>query len=265
MKISRYFSLRILPFLTFLLLAVASGCLDDSIIDPNENSCISSNMRSKYEKDAIRMALRLQQNSVSANEVQIPEALIDRMLEGLIAVEKSESLPRDTVIGRYSIHTLPYPAYDELTVEVDTVQTWVKEWIQGNRLTGNPQIDNLMNTYGLQMDGYFSLSVNFAVIKAPSGTPLNIAALAEKFALIEGVTGTDFEDTGGDGNNISAEDFGTSLKLTYTVGYDEVGAPNNCNGACEFSRAWVFSVSYPNTDTECAQAGFVQSYGDNAP
>lgn len=264
MKIFPFYSTISIPLL-FSLLVVTNSCLDNDIINPDENMCISTNMRSKYEKDAIRLALRLQQNSISAEEVQIPEALIDRILEGLVAVEKSESLPRDTVVGRYMIHTLPYPAYDELTVEVDTTQAWVKEWMQGNSLTGYPPIDNLMNTYGLQMDGYFSLSVNFAVIKAPNNKPLNIAALAQKFADIEGIINTDFEDTGGDGNNIEVADMGTSLTLTYTVGYDALGAPNNCNGACQFARSWVFSVNGFNESETCPQAGFVQSYGDQSP
>lgn len=241
------------------VLSFFAACIPDENADLD---CLSDNISSLYESDAIRLSLRLQQNSPLANNIELPEAQQERVLRALGVLHKSDLVQRDSVLEMYNVHTLPYPAFDEITLQVDTNTTWVHEWMADKRLTGNPSVDNLMNSYNLQMDGFFSLSVNFVILS--SEKPLNMAALAAAFEDIQGIVDTDYEQSGGDGNDIVAQDFGSTLRLTYTVGYDQVGSANNCNGSCEFSRSWVFDVSTPS-DNSCGAASFVESYGDAAP
>ena len=239
------------------------GCFGTLTPDPDDNACFDSEMRSIYENDAIRLAILWQQSSTFANAIDIPEGSIDRIGAALAAVHNSKSPQRDSIITRYQIHTLPYPKFYELTVEIDTAVAWTQAWKNGQRLTNNANINALMNAYNLQLDGYFSLSTNFVILKSPK--PLNIAALAAAFADIAGVMSTDFENSGGDGNNIGITDDGTEIVLEYSVGYDEVAAPNNCNGNCEFIRTWVFIATFPDNNIDCPNAQFSHSYGAPAP
>lgn len=245
------------------IILLLSACTDD--FTSNESPCLPDNLQTLYESDAIRLSLRLQQNSAFADDIQIPLNSIERIELALAAVHQSESKQRDTITTRYNIHTLPYPVFDELTIEIDTAKAWTQAWKNGSRITGNNNIDDLMLAYGLQLDGYFSLSTNFVILTTTNHQALNLAALAKRFEDIEGVIGTDFEDTGGGGNNITAEESGTYMLLHYTVGYDAIGAPNNCNGACEFSRTWSFKVNFPSNNTDCPTAEFIEATGDIAP
>ncbi|MGB0839015.1 MAG: hypothetical protein ACPGXL_02685 [Chitinophagales bacterium] len=226
----------------------------------------SSTVIDNYEADAIRLALRAQQDGPAANEIQIPQALIDRMLAAISAVYNGEFqytpefAARDTVIDLYDIHTLPYPDFDQLTLEVDTSVAWVQEWVAGNRLTGNSDVDNLMTIYGLDLDGdVINLSLgSIATIK--SSQALNLQGLAETFANLEGVVSADFNNAGGSGNDITVEDMGTFIQLTFTLGWDSPSALGECVSACDFSRSWVFEVS----DSDCS-ASFIDSFGDVIP
>ena len=249
---------RFLPFFLFFFLLSCTSCEPDP--EPIGACELTTDVSNNYETDAIRLAARVQQSSVSSNDIQIPQPLIDRMLSALSAVYNTTGEVRDTVVDVYNIHTLPYPAYNELTVEVDTSVAWTQTWQDGDRLTGNADIDNLMNSYGLNLDVFFNLSTSFAILE--SDEPLNMAALAEAFETIEGVTNVDYDQDGGDGNNIDVEDNSSYITLTYTVGYDNVGAPNACAGSCEYARSWSFNVFLDEMD---CQANFTGAVGDEAP
>lgn len=251
-------------FATISVLLLATACFG-TLNPDNENPCLPEDLQTLYQNDAVRLALRLQQNSNFADDIQIPEAWIERMNIALAALHQSDGSERDSVITRYQIHTLPYPMFDELTVEIDTNQAWTQAWRSNNRLTSNTQINDLMLAYNLQLDGFFSLSNNFAILTTTDHYPLNIAALATAFEAIPGVLSTDYQDTGGGGNDITAQDAGTYIQINYIVGYDEIAAPDNCNGDCEFSRTWTFHANFPNNNTDCPTVEFINSYGDPAP
>lgn len=225
---------------------------------------VKKSVRDDYENDAARLALRYQLASgPAASDILISSALVDRFLAGISAVYKSDFAARDTVFDIYEIHTTDSPEFRELRVQVDTSFAWVKEWESGKRLTGNSDIDALMNFYGLALDDFDSFELEedqvlfFAFIK--STDPVNVESLAQRFEGIEGVVGTKVSASGADGNDIMIDDLGTSLELTFTVGYDDDKDANDCTGECEFRRGWVFQV-----DDEC-NVQFINSFGDSAP
>lgn len=262
-----------LMMLFVLSLGFFTACEDDDKETPETvTGCeISKNVADNYREDAIRLALRLQQQGVAAGEIQIPEALINRMLGAISAIvdEKfnfsSEFIARDSVIEMYDIHALDYPAFDEFTLQVDTSEAWVKNWVDGSRLTGNTDIDNLMNIYGLDLESVNSFEgegETFTFVVITSQNPLNLAGLVEKFETVDGVTSGSFDDAGGDGNDITVVDNGSFLELTFTVGYDSPANVGECTGACDFSRSWVFNVA--DSDDDCT-ATYENSFGDEAP
>jgi len=234
---------------------------DGDSVDVGLDECrVTNNIRNLYEGDAIRLAVRLQQAS-GINDIQIPPALIDRTLGALSAVYNSEFVARDSVTTVYDIHTLPAPAFNRLTLEVSTDTTaypWIAEWQNGNRLTGNATIDQLMNIYGLDRTDFISLSLgNIAIIESTS--PLNLAGLAAAFEAVDGVIAADFENESGDGNDISVTDNGNYLELAYSIGFDSPFAINECASDCTFRRTWTFHVF-----DDCS-AAYISVDGDPAP
>lgn len=253
---SYFFSFSII-LSSLVLLTV--GCLPDSPIQ--EDPCtVTSTIRNKYNNDAIRLAIRMQQNGSSANQVIIPELLIDKAMNALSAVYNSTSADRDTVVSIYDIHTLPYPEFDEFRIEVDTNQTWVKEWVKEKTLTGNATIDNLMTTYDLSLEAYVSSAINYVVIF--SLDPINIAALVDDFEDVPGVINVQYDDITTGGNDIVVQDLGSVIKLTYKVGYDDASTINNCTGNCDKVRSWVFDTQ---VTTDICSSEFIESFGDPAP
>ena len=252
-----YFSFFSIILSSLVLLTV--GCLPDP--PTQEDPCtITSTIRNKYNNDAIRLAIRMQQNGSGADQVLVSESLIDRAMNALSAVYNSNSPARDTVVSTYDIHTLPYPEFDEFRIEVDTNQTWVKEWVKEKTLTGNTTIDDLMTTYGLTVEAFLPLSVNFVVIT--SIDPINIAALVDHFEAVPGVITVQYDAITTGGNDIVVQDLGSIVKLTYKVGYDDASTINNCTGNCDKVRSWVFDTQ---VTTDICDSEFIESFGDPAP
>ncbi len=251
-----------------LILALFTGLFIACEEDDNDNdlgltsTCdVSNSLEDKYKEDAIRLALRQQTAGTgpASDQILIPPALIDRMVAALAAVDNSEYSYRDTVVSIYEIHTLDYPDFYTLTLEVDTAEAWVKEWAEGSRLTGNADVDALMNTYGLDVGNFITLSLG-SVAVVSSTDPLNMVGLGNAFSSIPGVVSADAGGEVGDGNDITVVDNGTYIELTYSVGYDSPLAPGDCTGECDYRRYWAFQVS----DATCA-VDFVDRYGDPAP
>jgi len=234
---------------------------DDDPINVGIGDCnVTNSIRDMYEEDAIRLAVRLQQ-AAGINDIQIPSNLIDRTLGALAAVYRSEYIARDSVTSVYDIHTLNAPSYNTLTVEVSTDTTaypWIAQWMDGNRLTGNDTVDQLMNIYGLDRTNFITLSTGSAAI-IESDTPINMAGLAAAFENISGVVLADFEDNAGDGNDIQIVDHGTYMEVIYSLGYDSPFEVNTCLSDCVYRRSWMFNVF-----DDCS-AAYVGVEGDPAP
>ena len=255
----KFFSLM---FLLALGLGFFSACTDDDDntgVGLTEKCDIPKDISDDYANDATRLAVRLQQaGGPAANEILIPPALIDRMEAALAAVYNAEFAARDTVFDIYKIHTTETPVFSQLTLEVDTSYAWVKEWEAGNRLTGNGDVDALMNIYGLDLSNFVSLSLG-SVATITADDPVNIAGLANAFSGIDGVVLADTGSAVNDGNDIAVVDNGTTLEVTFSVGYDSVLSAGTCDTDCDFRRNWVFTVN------DNCEASYVNSYGDPAP
>ena len=82
----------------------------------------------------------------------LPKDLVESYYEGFVHIYNAKSLSaRNQVIENYKIHTFCYVEMHYLSVSVDSSKDWVKAWCNGNRLTGNEQVDSLIETYNLQL------------------------------------------------------------------------------------------------------------------
>ncbi|MGB1205604.1 MAG: hypothetical protein ACPG5B_08170 [Chitinophagales bacterium] len=261
-----------LAILMTLSLGLFTACEEEKDSDTTlglASECnISNNVEDKYEDDAVRLALRLQQAGPLASQIEIPQALIDRALGALSAVYNSDFAARDSIVDEYDIHTVDYPAYNEFTLQVDTTFAWVKEWEDGNRLTEYAPIDELMNAYSIDIDGGLTpVTVNIGgtettvfIASMTSTRALNLGGLVSLFEGIDGVVSGNFNETGADGNNINIIDNGNAVELTYSIGYDDDEEAGECLADCEFMRSWFFTVY----DSDCS-AVYTGVEGDPAP
>ncbi len=231
---------------------------DVAISDCNVKRVVENN----YGDDATRLALRSQLASPAKDDILVSSNLINRYLAALSAIHSSDFAARDSVFDVYEIHTTDFPEFNELTLQVDISKDWVQEWEDGNVLTGNSDVDGLVNFYGLKLNGFNSFDTDqgtFHLAELVSNDPLNIAALADRFKAIDGVFGASTDSESDIGNEIVIVDNGTSLEVTFTVGYDEIGEPNDCDGDCDFARSWIFEVA------DNCEVRFINAIGDSAP
>ncbi len=261
-----------LAILMTLSLGLFTACEEDTDSDATlglASECnISNNVENNYKDDAVRLALRLQQAGPLASQIEIPQALIDRALGALSAVYNSDFATRDSIVEEYDIHTVDYPAYNEFTLQVDTAYTWVKEWEDGNRLTENAAIDELMNAYSIDLNGALTpVTVDVAgteltvfIANLTSTRALNLGGLVSLFEGVDGVISGNFNETGADGNDIAITDNGNSVELVYSIGYDADEEAGECLTDCEFRRSWFFTVY----DSDCS-AVYTNVEGDPAP
>ncbi len=219
-------------------------------ITKGNDSQFSDSLKSLLKEDAAILALRDLQSDPSAKEtlIFIPDNLIETYYRGLVHIYNSAANPQvDMVVNKYKIHTFRSPETHRLIVSVDTSKAWTKAWRNGERLTGNPQVDALMIQYNLQLSR-FHTSFNFVVLYAEE--PLNIFALSKKFAAIDGVNFSEPDGVVGDGNNIVSRIDKTFISYVFSYGWGD------CPAGCISRHYWEFWVMFDGT------VKFAKSYGD---
>jgi len=125
---------------------------------PGDDSKISDSLKTVLKEDAAVLALRNIQENPEKKEslVVLPTELVDSYYNGLVCIYNDIYLyERDLIIDKYKIHAFRSPETHELIVSVDSTKDWVNAWKNGQRLTGNPQIDFLMESYNLQLLDYY--------------------------------------------------------------------------------------------------------------
>lgn len=190
-----------------------------------------------YEEDAVRLAIRYLEEigSPARHDVDPPEGLVASLYRALGHVHGVSHPARDTVIEAHGIHTFPQPASREIMVRVDPEQAWTHAWKALNAVTGNSAVDALVSDHALSVRQYHEWSIGeVAVLRA--ARPLNAAALAARFAPLEGVLSAEPNGSGGDGNDIRASRHADGWRLDYSIGFGD------CPAGCIHRRTWSFAV-----------------------
>lgn len=230
------------------------------IISSDDDSNLPLLLREYYTEDAALLSVRrMHQIRWLSNEVIIPSDIILMFYKSIIRVHNAMNLAaRDSVISMYNIHAahrIPDVVLHELIVSVSLSRQWTHAWQEGNRLTGNTQIDDLLLEYDLELDSFTltpSGTSGFALLIADQ--PLNISALASHFEGIDGVNFAEANGWVGDGDDIVVSGVRSAwVLLDYSVGYGD------CPAGCIFRRTWRFQVFFNN------RVVYVGSWGDQAP
>jgi len=248
-------------FFLFLLLFFLQTCdtveSDNGhiLITPGDDSLIPDSIKVLMKEDAAHLALRDVHSDPLKKEnlVILPEDVVESYYRGFVHIYNAKSFStRNLVIEKYKIHVFPYPETHSLIVSVDSTKNWVDAWKNGQRLTGNQQIDNLMEEYDLKLDRYYHWPTYHAAVLS-SEAAINIYALSKMFEPIDGVIFAEPNGYLGDGNNIEGSIESNYMKYVFSYGWGD------CPSGCINRHYWLFQVKFDGTVT------FITSYGDPLP
>jgi hypothetical protein len=229
-------------WLMVVLLALgqtAAGCEEVSglVVVTADDSMVPEELRTAYRTDAARLTLRglIERDDPALNEIELPPGEVERYYAALIRVYNLRHRARDAVVETYTIHTSPRPSVHYLDL-VLAPPSWAKAWRLGERLTGDPAVDSLVVRYDLRVEFYYDGASFGHLVTVFSPRAINIAALAKRFGVIDGVRYANSQQVIGDGNDIVAERR-VGLELEYSVGYGD------CLAGCIYRHWWMFQVN----------------------
>lgn len=251
--------------LVSLFNVVSCSNSEQNLLAPGAEIYVSANdsnvpaaLREAYKEDAAMLTVRLmhEHGGSQAQEVEPPPPVIHDFYCALIRVFNATSIAaRDSVVSIYDIHSVRNVqdlSLRSLILWVSYSTDWVSAWINGERFTGNTEIDGLMEQFDLELGNTKQRWGSFQVVLI-AGRPLNISALATRFKAIDGIVLVEPNGYGGDGDNITATVYLPFIFLDYSVGYGD------CPAGCISRRYWGFRVSIPG------YVSYRGSWGDPAP
>lgn len=236
--------------LTALLALAAAGCSDPSITIPMteaDDGGIPFELREQYREDAARMALDIVRREQPLEEapVEIPSGLRDDLYQALIHVHNADHMAaRDTVIDVFRIHTTADPITREIILGVREEDGWPLRWKAGERRTGQPVVDSLLDEHSLELQAWApeESSEPFAVFRADR--PLNIEGLATHLEALEYFPWARAGWVRTVGQSIRARRVALSWEIEYTIRWSTTyHFGRNCTRLCFIGRSWHFRVS----------------------
>lgn len=243
---------------TLIVIAVLIFLTQTSYGQIVPSSCVApDSIVAKFTDDADRLALRriYRNNLTYKDSAVIPQLYSDTVLNALIAVYNATSLPaRDTVTTLYNIYAFHDLAISLFHITADSSLTWMHELENGNLITGNPTIDNLIVTYGLSISDYHAFYGSPTdIVRFKTNDNYNIPIVIKDLDTITGVKYAQPQGWGGDGPNIWDSIYTDHVELVYSFGWGD------CFSGCMERRYWKFNVYF-----DCS-VEFVESYGSSLP
>lgn len=250
MKQAIFFSLFTIVLFTSceVLESDGGGWTKGKIITSPDDSKISDSIKNHLKIDAATLALRdvVKDPESKYKHVEIPPDLIELYYRGLVHIYNAIKYPSYHKIN--DIHVFPNPTVTGIVVLIDATYEWTKAWKRGERLTGNVEIDFLMEEYDLQLNScYYDLASIYSL------QPINTYALSNKFLGIQGVRISEPNGYGGDGADINAEIRDSYVLYVFSFGWGD------CRSGCISRHYWDVAVQYNGSVI------FLREYGDPLP
>src|ERR1035437_2760976 len=133
----------------FLLIFVLLGCKKGSI--PGiDNVKINSFILTNYLDDATHLYVREinhNSNHPNYNIAVLDTVEINKILSAFQVVYNLKSRERDTVFNIYHIHALRCFSLNSIGLKVNPSVTEIINLVNGTRPTGDPKLDEILNTY----------------------------------------------------------------------------------------------------------------------
>jgi len=144
-------------------IAEKSGNEDEAVLSVYSNaddSQIDESTKDKY----LHMASYFAQKKSDDNDVALPQEIVDKYYHAFIKLYNAQELYcRDSIVGIYksffNYYTGSYDNVSYIYLWVDSNETWHQEWIEGNIMTGNYDIDIIMTKYNFETVTYLNGSL----------------------------------------------------------------------------------------------------------
>lgn len=216
---------------------------------------ISKYQKSKYKKDATRLALRqLAKGQAFENlDAEVPKDLVESIYNSLIAVHQSNLEAAKTVTRVHKLHTFPTPTVDHLVVIYKRDAPWATPLRLGDDVTDNDKINQLSEKFNLKINRHGEWDEEHNSFNMHAEEALNIASLAKDISTVESVSLVDMMEPNGDGNDIEITPIKNGWKVSYVIKFD------GCISGCKKNHTWTFEV------TNSGKVKFVSESGDELP
>lgn len=207
----------------------------------------------KLKRDAARLALRLEgeKEDLRYQAVYLPQDKVNGIYNLLTSIYLSGETAQS--IEKCNIHTFPNPSIDHLVLVFNKNITWAAPLRNGITETDNKVINKLLNTYNLVIEKYVNWNDKSDAITIRSKDALNMAALANEFDNIEGVTEVDLGLPKVGGNDIKMKRINGGWEFDFVLRF---GAYSDGAGK---QHIWKYSA------TDAGKVAFVSEGGDPIP
>ena len=221
----------------------------------NDGGQLSAYKKSKYLKDATRLALRLQSanGDYSRLRAEAPKEMVTSIYDALVAVHNSDHEKARLVTATHKLHTFPIPNVDQFFIVYKRTAEWAMPLRLGDNTTDSDLINNLLDRYGLIIDKNVEWDEEHNSFNVRAKKSLNLAPVAQAFSNIDGIVLVDLLMPEGDGNDIELKKLANGWELSYLVKFD------SCISGCKKKHVWKFRVDNSNKVT------FVEEIGDELP
>lgn len=182
----------------------------------SQNS-IPKKLTRKFKRDAARLALRMEskQEDLRYLNITIPKDNIESIYSILTSIYSGNEIAKS--IADCNVHTFPNPSIDHLVIIFDRDIDWAEPLREGISETDNDEINDLLDEYDLIIEKHIQWNDTKDAITIRSKEPLNMAALANEFYNIEGVSSIDLGVPEIGGNDINIERINNGWEVQYVL------------------------------------------------
>jgi len=196
-----------------------SASLPSSIITFNKKAgpSIPKKLTRKFRRDAARLVLRMEskKEDLRYQNVIIPKDNIEGIYNILTNIYEKDETAKS--IADCNVHTFPNPSIDHLVLIFDRDIEWAKPLQQGISETNSFEINELLDDYDLIIEKHIQWNENQDAIIIRSKEPLNMAALANDFYNVEGVSTIDLGIPDIGGNDINMKRISNGWEVEYVL------------------------------------------------
>jgi hypothetical protein len=215
-----------------IILLISSYSIDgmtqgDRAVDSPPAPIIKSNKKTqqsipkklirKFRRDAARLALRMEskKEDLRYQNVVIPRDNIEGIYTMLTNIYQNDETAKS--IANCNVHTFPNPSIDHLILIFDRNIEWAQPLRNGISETNSDEINELLDDYDLVIEKHVQWNDNQDAITIRSKEPLNMAALANEFYNIEGVSTIDLGIPKIGGNDINMNRINNGWEVEYVL------------------------------------------------
>jgi hypothetical protein len=178
---------------------------------------IPKRLTRKFKRDAARLALRMESKKEDLRylNIIIPKGNIDNIYDVLTNIYVSNDVAKS--IADCNIHTFPNPSIDHLVIIFDHNVEWAAPLREGISETNSSEINDLLDEYDLIIEKHIQWNDTKDALTIRSKEPLNMAALANEFYNIEGISSVDLGVPEIGGNDINIERINNGWEVQYVL------------------------------------------------